>query len=159
MKGNVPNIVGFTLGEAENILKENKLSLGNIKYEYSDTYNEGIVIAQDPKSGSESNQEWETVNVVVSKGQKQEEIVQPPVEEEVPEEEIQPPTTTPDNSQNGSSGVNNGITNENINNNTNNGNTNNEENDTLEENENQDTETDASEITNDMPQPESSQSE
>ena len=159
MKGNVPNIVGFTLGEAENILKENKLSLGNIKYEYSDTYNEGIVIAQDPKSGSESNQEWETVNVVVSKGQKQEEIVQPPVEEEVPEEEIQPPTTTPDNSQNGSSGVNNGITNENINNNTNNGNTNNEENNTLEENENQDTETDASEITNDMPQPESSQSE
>ena len=69
--------MGLTLGEAGNILKENKLSLGNIKYEYSDTYNNGIVISQDPKSGSENNQEWGTVNVVVSKGQK-EEVVQPP---------------------------------------------------------------------------------
>ena len=43
MKGNIPNVVGLTLGEAGNILKENKLSLGNIKYEYSDTYNNGIV--------------------------------------------------------------------------------------------------------------------
>ena len=58
-------------------LKENKLSLGNIKYEYSDTYNNGIVISQDPKSGSENNQEWGTVNVVVSKGHK-EEVIQPP---------------------------------------------------------------------------------
>ena len=73
--------MGLTLGEAENILKENKLSLGNIKYEYSDTYNNGIVIAQDPKSGSESNQEWGTVNVVVSKGKK-EEVVQPPQTED-----------------------------------------------------------------------------
>lgn len=70
MKANVPNVVGLTLEEAENILKENKLSLGNIKYEYSDTYNKGVVIAQDPKSGNEINQEWENINVVVSKGQK-----------------------------------------------------------------------------------------
>ena len=77
MKGNIPNVVGLTLGEAGNILKENKLSLGNIKYEYSGTYNNGIVISQDPKSGSENNQEWGTVNVVVSKGQK-EEVIQPP---------------------------------------------------------------------------------
>ena len=77
MKGNIPNVVGLTLGEAGNILKENKLSLGNIKYEYSDTYNNGIVISQDPKSGSENNQEWGTVNVVVSKGQK-EAVIQPP---------------------------------------------------------------------------------
>ena len=77
MKCNIPNVVGLTLGEAGNILKENKLSLGNIKYEYSDTYNNGIVISQDPKSGSENNQEWGTVNVVVSKGQK-EEVIQPP---------------------------------------------------------------------------------
>ena len=77
MKGNIPNVVGLTLGEAGNILKENKLSLGNIKYEYSDTYNNGIVISQDPKSGSENNQEWGTVNVVVSKGHK-EEVIQPP---------------------------------------------------------------------------------
>ena len=97
MKGNIPNVVGLTLGEAGNILKENKLSLGNIKYEYSDTYNNGIVISQDPKSGSENNQEWGTVNVVVSKGQK-EEVVQPP-EEEV----IQPPHTQ-DNTTSGNTG-------------------------------------------------------
>lgn len=106
MKGYTPNVVGLTLGEAENILKENKLSLGNIKYEYSDTYNNGIVIAQDPKSGSESNQEWGTVNVVVSKGKK-EEVVQPP-EEDDEEEEVQPPNVAPINPGSPNSGNQNG---------------------------------------------------
>lgn len=94
MKGYIPNVVGLTLGEAGNILKENKLSLGNIKYEYSDTYNNGIVISQDPKSGSENNQEWGTVNVVVSKGQKEE--IQFPIEEIV-----EPPTTQKPSTNNG----------------------------------------------------------
>ena len=99
-KGTVPNVVGLTLGEAGNILKENKLSLGNIKYEYSDTFNNGIVIHQDPQSGSENNQEWGTVNVIVSKGQK-EEVVEPPEEDEE-DDVVQPPVTpAPDNSQNG----------------------------------------------------------
>ena len=106
MTGNIPNVVGLTLGEAGNILKENKLSLGNIKYEYSDTYNNGIVIAQDPKSGSESNQEWGTVNVVVSKGKK-EEVVQPP-EEDDEEEEVQPPNVAPINPGSPNSGNQNG---------------------------------------------------
>ena len=106
MKGYIPNVVGLTLGEAENILKENKLSLGNIKYEYSDTYNNGIVIAQDPKSGSENNQEWGTVNVVVSKGKK-EEVVQPP-EEDDEEEEVQPPNVAPINPGSPNSGNQNG---------------------------------------------------
>ena len=106
MKGYIPNVVGLTLGEAGNVLKENKLSLGNIKYEYSDTYNSGIVIAQDPKSGSESNQEWGTVNVVVSKGQK-EEVVQPP-EEDDEEEEVQPPNVAPINPGSSNSGNQNG---------------------------------------------------
>ena len=106
MKGYIPNVVGLTLGEAENILKENKLSLGNIKYEYSDTYNNGIVITQDPKSGSESNQEWGTVNVVVSKGKK-EEVVQPP-EEDDEEEEVQPPNVAPINPGSPNSGNQNG---------------------------------------------------
>lgn len=105
MKGNIPNVVGLTLGEAGNILKENKLSLGNIKYEYSDTYNNGIVISQDPKSGSENNQEWGTVNVVVSKGQKEE--IQLPVEEDEQEDEpVQPPVTTTPNPGNSNSGNN-----------------------------------------------------
>ena len=107
MKGYIPNVVGLTLGEAENILKENKLSLGNIKYEYSDTYNNGIVIAQDPKSGSENNQEWGTVNVVVSKGQK-EEVVQPPEEDDDEEEDVQPPNVPPINPGSSNSGNQNG---------------------------------------------------
>ena len=106
MKGYIPNVVGLTLGEAGNVLKENKLSLGNIKYEYSDTYNNGIVISQDPKSGSENNQEWGTVNVVVSKGQK-EEVVQPP-EEDDEEEEVQPPNVPPINPGSSNSGNQNG---------------------------------------------------
>lgn len=107
MKGYIPNVVGLTLGEAGNVLKENKLSLGNIKYEYSDTYNSGIVISQDPKSGSENNQEWGTVNVVVSKGQK-EEVVQPPEEDDDEEEEVQPPNVAPINPGSSNSGNQNG---------------------------------------------------
>lgn len=107
MKGYIPNVVGLTLGEAGNVLKENKLSLGNIKYEYSDTYNSGIVISQDPKSGSENNQEWGTVNVVVSKGQK-EEVVQPPEEDDDEEEEVQPPNVPPINPGSSNSGNQNG---------------------------------------------------
>ena len=143
MKGNIPNIVGLTLGEAENVLKENKLSLGNIKYEYSDTYNNGIVISQDPSSGSENNQEWGTVNVVVSKGQK-EEVIQQPEEEE--EEIIQPPTTlipTPDNSNSGNNGdnsQNNSESNDNSSQNSNTGENNSQLN---QGNVNQDIETDA----------------
>ncbi len=116
MKGYIPNVVGLTLGEAGNILKENKLSLGNIKYEYSDTYNSGIVISQDPKSGSENNQEWGTVNVVVSKGQK-EEVVQPPEEDDDEEEEVQPPNVAPINPGSSNSGNQNG-SNDNKNDNT-----------------------------------------
>lgn len=143
MKGNIPNIVGLTLGEAENVLKENKLSLGNIKYEYSDTYNNGIVISQDPSSGSENNQEWGTVNVVVSKGQK-EEVIQQPEEEE--EEIIQPPNTlipTPDNSNSGNNGdnsQNNSESNDNSSQNSNTGENNSQLN---QGNVNQDIETDA----------------
>lgn len=107
MKGYIPNVVGLTLGEAGNVLKENKLSLGNIKYEYSDTYNSGIVISQDPKSGSENNQEWGTVNVVVSKGQK-EEVVQPPEEDDDEEEDVQPPNVPPINPGSSNSGNQNG---------------------------------------------------
>ncbi|WP_290454795.1 Stk1 family PASTA domain-containing Ser/Thr kinase, partial [Romboutsia ilealis] len=96
MNGNIPNVVGLTLGEAGNILKENKLSLGsNIKYEYSDIYSSGLIISQDPKSGSKNNQEWGIVNVVVSKGQK---------EEVQPSEEVTQPPHTQDNVTSGSTG-------------------------------------------------------
>ena len=109
----IPNIVGLTIGEAENILKENKLYLGNIKYKYSDNYNEGIVISQDPKSGNEDDKEWSTVNIVVSKGKKQE--IQIPDKEnqtqQVPEEQAPivsgSQNTTTNNEQTNNSSVNN----------------------------------------------------
>ena len=149
MKANVPNVVGLTLEEAENILKENKLSLGNIKYEYSDTYNKGVVIAQDPKSGNEINQEWENINVVVSKGQKEE--IQIPVEDDEQDDElVQPPVTTTPNLDNSNSGNNensSGNVNENHNGSSDNSsqNSNNGENDNQQGQGNidQDTETDA----------------
>ena len=71
----VPNIVGKSLSEAENILKENKLSLGNIKYEYNNTFEKGIVIRQSPKSGTEIGSEGSKIDVVISQGQ--EEIKKP----------------------------------------------------------------------------------
>ena len=161
MKGNIPNIVGLTLAEAENILKENKLTLGNIKYEYSDTYNNGIVIYQDPKSGTESNQEWGTVNVTVSKGPKPEEPIQPPVEDTVPEQVEPPAPTTPDSNSNNNENTNNGSNSgSNNNENTNNNENNNGDTNTQPEqnNENQNTQTDASEITDSNSQ-ETTQSE
>ncbi|MGL5315977.1 MAG: Stk1 family PASTA domain-containing Ser/Thr kinase [Peptostreptococcaceae bacterium] len=107
-KADVPNVVGFTLAEAENILKENKLELGNVKYEYSDRYNDGVVLRQSPESGSSSIEEGQKIDVVVSKGK---EVVAPPVEEE-PTTPEQP--TTPDNggsnsgNNSGSGNINNG---------------------------------------------------
>lgn len=80
----VPNVVGITLGEAENILKENKLELGTITYEFSDSSNKGVVLRQNPKSGSGSVEEGDRINVVVSKGP---EAVPPPNRQEEDKEE------------------------------------------------------------------------
>ncbi len=90
----VPNIVGMSLSEAENVLKENKLLLGNIKQEYSDTFEKGIVIDQSPKSGNEIGSEGSKVDVVISKGP---EPVKPP-ENLFEDDKLE---TTPNNSQNG----------------------------------------------------------
>ena len=77
----VPNVVGISLGEAENILKENKLQLGTITYEFSDSFKQGIVLRQNPKSGLGSIEEGDRIAVVVSKGP---EAVAPPKKEENP---------------------------------------------------------------------------
>lgn len=91
----VPNIVGMSLPEAENVLKENKLLLGNIKREYSDTFEKGIVIDQSPESGNEIGSEGSKVDVVISKGP--EPVKQP--ENLFEDDKLE---TTPNNSQNGS---------------------------------------------------------
>lgn len=64
----VPNIIGFSLIEAERVLEQNNLKLGNIRYEYSDTYKKDIVIKQTPSSGLGYVSEGDKVDVIVSKG-------------------------------------------------------------------------------------------
>ena len=70
-KGNskvpVPNVVGLKLSQAEKLLNDNKLVLGNVKYEYNDA-EEGTVLSQSLVGGS--SDEGQTVSLVVSKGKK-----------------------------------------------------------------------------------------
>ena len=46
----MPNLTGLSLDDAEKILKEIGLTVGNITYAESDTYDNGKVIDQSPKS-------------------------------------------------------------------------------------------------------------
>jgi serine/threonine-protein kinase len=103
----VPNVVGISLGEAENILKENKLKLGTITYEFSDSFKQGIVLRQDPKSGSGSVGEADRIAVVVSKGPK---AVAPPVQEKDDKEEIVVPNPNPGGNNSESSNTGTGTT-------------------------------------------------
>ena len=67
----VPNFVGKTYEEAVNAAKsENGVTLvRNFSDEYSDTYKEGIVMAQSPAAGSKVSQEGSIyISVTVSKG-------------------------------------------------------------------------------------------
>lgn len=70
-KGNskvpVPNVVGLKLSQAEKLLNDSKLVLGNVKYEYNDA-EEGTVLSQSLVGGS--SDEGQKVSLVVSKGKK-----------------------------------------------------------------------------------------
>ena len=70
-KGNskvpVPKVVGLKLSQAEKLLNDNKLILGNVKYEYNDA-EEGTVLSQSLVGGS--SDEGQKVSLVVSKGKK-----------------------------------------------------------------------------------------
>lgn len=117
----VPSVVGLTLTNAEQVLENNNLKLGNIKYEYSNSYNEGIVLRQDPNSGDANASSGEKVNVVVSKGP--EPIIE---DDEIDndtnlEDNIQTPTID-NNTTNNNSNDNNNTTNNNTDNNNNNSN-------------------------------------
>lgn len=97
-EGEVPNIVGITLEEAENILKENKLELGTVHQEYSDTFKQGVVLRQSPKSGVGTIEEGDRIDVVISRGP---EAVKPEIkEEDDDDEEIIPPVTNPEEGTN-----------------------------------------------------------
>ncbi|MGE5558049.1 MAG: protein kinase domain-containing protein [Bacillota bacterium] len=48
----MPNVYGLTLQEAENTLRELGLVLGQIKYQFSSSNPEGIILNQDPSAGT-----------------------------------------------------------------------------------------------------------
>ena len=104
-QGEVPRLVGLTLSDAENILTQNNLNLGNIKYEYSDTYKEGIVLSQSPNSGTTNISKGDDVDVVVSKGPKESESDDDDNDDDDSNTITTPPTTGNSNNNN------NGITN------------------------------------------------
>lgn len=80
-KVEVPSIREMTESKAESTLKASGLKVGDVTYVYSDSYAEGVVMAQDIKEGKEVN-EGTFVGFTVSKGKKEE---PPKTEEPVPE--------------------------------------------------------------------------
>ena len=65
----LPNLVGLSKQEAENTLKENKLTLEIKSEEYNSQYAEGYIISQDPSYVDNYNvKEKSVIKVVVSKG-------------------------------------------------------------------------------------------
>ena len=63
----VPSLNGLTLEEATVRLTENKLSLGDVTYENSETVEQGLVIWQSIASTT-TVEEYTSVNIVISKG-------------------------------------------------------------------------------------------
>lgn len=87
---NMPSLEGKTLEEAKNIISRYNLTLGDVTEDYSDIYEEGIVIDQNIGANTQI-QEESVVNLIVSKGIEDEEI-----DEEVDEDinETGPSTRT-----------------------------------------------------------------
>lgn len=77
----VPSIREMTESKARSTLEASGLEVGEVTYVYSDSYAEGVVMAQDVKEGKEVK-EGTSVGFTVSKGKKEEE---PPVQDD-PEE-------------------------------------------------------------------------
>jgi len=73
----VPDVVGLTLSDAKEALKESNLKLGTVKYEYSNSEKEGTVLSQSPRSGSSSIKEGDRINLVVSKKSEESNVVDP----------------------------------------------------------------------------------
>jgi serine/threonine-protein kinase len=67
-KVSVPSVIGRTLKEAKSILKDAGLSVGSTTKEYSDRYEKGTVISQDPSKGN-SLVKGSSVNLVLSLGE------------------------------------------------------------------------------------------
>ena len=122
----VPNLMGYTLNDAKKILEKDGLKLGTISYDYSEVYKEGTVINQNPVVGVGSIKKGDSVNVVVSKGQK-------------PVENHEQNNTNNDEKQDNNENVDN---NDSDNNNSNNNNNNNDNNSNNNNNSNNDNKND-----------------
>ncbi|CEO13216.1 serine/threonine-protein kinase and phosphatase [[Clostridium] sordellii] len=95
-----PSVVGLTLSDAENLIKEKGFVLGTINYEYSDSHDKDVVISQSPNGGS--LKPGDKINVVVSRGPKP--VEQKPVTPEPPKEPEQPADPNKPTDGNGNGG-------------------------------------------------------
>lgn len=73
---NVPDITNMTLDRARIALKNSGLILGDIEERYSDVYERGVVMIQNPSANSEVSR-GERVSIVISKGSETRLIVVP----------------------------------------------------------------------------------
>ena len=69
----VPNLNGLTEAQARDSLSNSKLTAGNVSYENHDTVPSGMVISQNPTSGSTIT-EGDSVDFVVSNGPEEKEV-------------------------------------------------------------------------------------
>ena len=70
-KGTVPSLLGYSVSEAQSLLANEGLKLGNVSSEYSSSYGDGEIIYQQYKAGTKLTKN-STVSVTISKGKKPE---------------------------------------------------------------------------------------
>lgn len=63
----VPNVINMTIERARLILQREGLIIGNIEERFSDVYERGVIMIQNPSPGSQINKN-ETVSIVISRG-------------------------------------------------------------------------------------------
>lgn len=72
----VPNLLGYKLDEAETILRNKGLELGDIRETFDDKYEVNEIVSQNPESGSKVPS-GSKVDVVISKGKEKNTVVMP----------------------------------------------------------------------------------
>ena len=73
----VPNLLNYTIEEAEEILEEEGFVTGEVEYTYSDTVDEGLVCEQDPEANREA-EAGSKINLYISKGSEAAETTEVP---------------------------------------------------------------------------------
>ncbi len=106
-QASVPNVVGLTLSNAKQLIEENNLKVGTVKYEYSSIYKEGTVLNQSPGASSSRVQEGDEINLYVSKGSEKSNTQTPTTPNKTPTTPDDDTTTGP-GSNSGNSGGNSG---------------------------------------------------